>query len=207
METSLIVFYTGGLGGDLAVLPRLHTFIRQLRARASAAVPGARILLLDQGGACAPDVWHCAVTDGRSALVALDGMGVDAAHNDGYAPPDVQDRLGATVNIAVVTSGHPFIRDEVVVCVDDAPPAPLTIDLRPAGRSFLADGVLRLERVVRGQVGEVRLEAGRLVEAAVHHLPPGLPPDPTISGIVDFILAEARLAQKRREQKAQRGRP
>lgn len=200
----MIVLYTGGLGGDLALLPRLYTFIRQLRARASAASPTARTLLLDQGGACAAGVWHCAVTDGRSALVALDGMGFDAARNDGYAPPDAKDRLGPTVNIAIVEPGRPFVRDGIAVCADDARPAPLTIDLRPAGRSFLAGNVLHLEQIAHGQVGEVQLEAGRLVEAAVHHLPPGMPPDPTISGIVDFILAEARLAQKRRDQRERR---
>lgn len=202
MEASLIVLYTGGLGGDLAVLPRLYTFIRQLRTRAVGLNPGVRVLLLDQGGACAPDVWHCGVTDGRSALVALDGMGFDAAHNDGYARADASERLGPNVNIAVIEPGRPLLRDGIAICADDARPAPLTIDLRPARRSFYADGVLHLERIARGQVGEVRLEAGRMVEAAAHYLPPGLAPDPTISGIIDFILAEARYAHKRRERTA-----
>jgi hypothetical protein len=48
------------------------------------------------------------------------------------------------------------------------------------------------------QVGRVRLRAGALEGAEVFDLPDSTEPDPTIAGVVDFVLSEARHAQKRR---------
>lgn len=201
METSLTLLYTGGLRGDLAVLPRLYTFIRQLKARVATLYPGQPVLLIDQGAACAPDMWHCAVSGGRSALLALDGMGYDAAVNDGFAGPHVRDKLGPNVNLAIIDADRPFVRGGVACTVGDGlqTGAPFSIRLDPAPSSRLAGNALYLQTVSAGQVGEVRIEAGRMAEAALHFVPPVLAPDPTIAGIIDFILAEARYTQKKRE--------
>ncbi len=72
---SLTLRYSAGIGGDLALLPRMFTLIQQLRARANQPA-----LLLDLGGTCADSVWHCRATGGRSALIVLDGMGYHAAN-------------------------------------------------------------------------------------------------------------------------------
>jgi hypothetical protein len=77
MEAALTVFYTHRLRGNLALLPRLFTFLRQLRGEHAA---GMRALLIDLGESCAPDVFPCDVTGGRSTLIALDAMGYDAAN-------------------------------------------------------------------------------------------------------------------------------
>jgi hypothetical protein len=73
---ALTVLYTARLRGEIERLPWLYTFLRDLRARAE----GAAVLLLDLGDSCAPGVWHCEVTGGRSMWVALDGMGYHAAN-------------------------------------------------------------------------------------------------------------------------------
>lgn len=197
---ALTLFYTAGLRGDLTGLPRLYTFLRQLKTRVSTLHPNDVQHTIDLGGACAADVWHCGISGGRSALVALDGMGYSAAVNDGYADTNVRTKLGANVNLSVIDAATPWITDGIAFVVgDSASPAPFTVRLDPAPVSRVQSGVLRLASVSAGQVGEVRVEGGRLTESAVHYLPPGTPPDPTISGIIDFILAEARYAQKKRE--------
>src|SRR5690349_16457301 len=66
----LPIIYTYQLRGDLAWLPRLYTFIRQL-AQDIEQEYGTKPLLLDLGEACVPESWHCAATDGRSMLLAL----------------------------------------------------------------------------------------------------------------------------------------
>ena len=96
METPLTILYTHDLRGDLDALPRLYSFLRQLKAHYASeevvqvcaldpAQPPGRILLLDLGESCAPEVWHCQVSGGRSTLVVLDGMGYDAARVDDAA--------------------------------------------------------------------------------------------------------------------------
>jgi len=200
---ALTIFYTAGLRGDLALLPRLHTFLRQLRMRVTTLHPNDVQHTIDLGGACAAEMWHCASSGGRSALVALDGMGYSAAVNDGYADANVRAKLGANVNLSVIDALTPFLTGAIAFVVGDAVPAPLTVRLDSAPVSRLQAGVLRLAGISVGQVGEARVEGGRLVESAVHYLPPGTPPDPTISGIIDFILAEARYAQKKRENRPQ----
>jgi len=244
VETPITILYTYGLRGDLALLPRLFSFIRQLRAHFSAepvklceddpAPAISRILLLDLGESCSPDVWHCAVTGGRSALVALDGMGYDAANVSGLAAPDLREKLGENVRLALVDEEHDWTWEGVRVAVS-APyppealtPTPLpegegltaisqaflplplrergsegegvTILLTPADATYIdADG-LHLRRVQSGQIGMAQIAPRPLILLGqdVFDLPAAAQPDPTIAGIVDFILSEARYTQKRR---------
>jgi hypothetical protein len=191
---ALTVLYTTGLRGDIELLPRLFTFLRDLRARAE----GSQVLLVDLGGSCAPEVWHCAVTGGRSMLIALDGMGYHAANVEGQLTPALRAKMGELTQMALVDAAHPYAHSAAVqVTVNETPAsAPLTVRLDPAAETTFDGRALRLGRVGQGEIGRARLRGGAL-EADVHGLPRAAAPDPTIAGIVDFILSEARYTQKR----------
>lgn len=195
MEKSLTILYTGGLRGDLALLPRLFTFIRRLKAQES-----GRVLLIDAGDACDPAVWHCAVTGGRSMLIALDGMGYDAA----YLPLADEDRvrLGDSVRIAAVDADHPAQLKHVTVSVERDPSAVLTVLLPMGVKTILEEDVLKLGKVSAGEVGRLRLTADAAspvrLTSEVLTLPAETPPDPTIAGVIDFIEREADYARRRK---------
>ncbi len=137
METPLTILYTYGLRGDLDVLPKLYSFLRQLQAHYReevvpvcsldpAQAPG-RVLLLDLGDSCAAEVWHCEVTGGRSTLVVLDGMGYDAARVDEAAVK--RAKLGGGVRIALVDGENPAEIEDVAITAeadqgDSATPPP-----------------------------------------------------------------------------------
>lgn len=197
MEESLTILYTANLNGDLHLLPRLFSQIAQLRQRVS-----GRVVLIDLGGACSDAAWHCAITNGRSMLVALDGMGYDAANVDGFAPPDVRESLGENVRMEVVNSQNDGYIQDIYATIREQtahPHAALTIFMAPQAVTALTDGLLHLQSVDAGQIGMARLHGQRLMETAILALPASAQPDPTIAGIVEFIEAEARYAQKKRE--------
>nr|MCU0511858.1 hypothetical protein [Anaerolineae bacterium] len=146
MET-LHLLYTSHLGGDLARLPRLYTFLEQIEAAHGPA------LRLDLGAGCAPDVWHCQATEGRSVPVVLDGMGYHAANVSGMSA-DSRHKLAAVVNMALVDERHawrydvPPVRDEeVLVCAVPVPALRLCIVLTPAETARLAERTLFLPAV------------------------------------------------------------
>lgn len=192
----LTILYTGGLRGDLALLPRLYTQIKRLRGAESAD----RFLLIDIGDSCSADVWHCAVTGGRSMIVALDGMGYDIVYAELSA--EARAKLGDNVRVDVIAQADAWISSASI----DA--AKLT-----------GDGLI-VPALSAGQVGRVRLElpdvqsftgrrknqpAGdlppewfpKLISNEIFDLPPATPPDPTIAGVIEFILSEARYTQKK----------
>ena len=72
---SLNLLYTANLRGDIALLPRLFTCLQRLKASLEGTT-----LMLDLGGACADEAWHCRDTGGRSMYIVLDGMGYHAAN-------------------------------------------------------------------------------------------------------------------------------
>jgi hypothetical protein len=199
VEKPLTIFYTGGLRGDLALLPRLHTFLRALRAE---LVPtGEQALLFDLGEACAPGVWHCDVTGGRSALLALDALGCDAARADGLSAED-RSRLDANLlRLFPVNADHPWRAGDVCAC---APPSAclagcrLCVALEAAPATALAGHTLQLQGVRAGEVGTARVgPEPALLAASVHLLPTGTLPDATIAAVVDFVLDEARRYAQR----------
>lgn len=215
METPLTILYTGGLRGDLDLLPRLYGFLRQLKAHYSeevvqvchdepARAPGS-FLLLDLGDNCAPDVWHCQVSGGRSTLVVLDGMGFDAARVDDAALK--RAKMGDGVRLALVDADNPHAIEDVLLTAEmgrggiQSRPHSLQIILSPAAETRLDGDQLHLQRIEGGQVGAAQLAniVGRwsLTASGVHDLPRRTLPDPTIAASVDFVLAEARYAQKR----------
>lgn len=198
METSLTILYTHRLRGDLALLPRLHTFIGRLRAEHA---DGGRALLLDLGESCVPEVFPCALTGGRSTLIALDAMGYDAANVRGALAQGDRARLEAMfLNIALIDEAHRLEKQGVVVghAGGDTDGA-LYVEIEGAEATTLADGRLRLAGIDGGQVGMVRLDGDewRLAAEGVFTMPPEVRPTPTISGMIDMILSEARYAQKR----------
>lgn len=221
METSLTVLYTANLRGDLDLMPRLYSFIRQLKAYFSEEAvqlcpddpapenPLTRFLLLDLGDSCAPDAWHCQVTGGRSSLVVLDSMGYDAANVTGFLTPEGRAKLDGTVRVALVDDKHPFQQDwmHIVTAQEKsgtrraAKDEGMMILLQPAKATNYVGNRLSLARVNAGQVGIARICMKKtpfeLEETLVFDLPRRSPPDPTIAGIVDFVTSEARYVQKK----------
>ncbi len=215
METPLTILYSYGLRGDLEVLPKLYSFLRQLEAHYREEVVQVcsldpaqapdRMLLLDLGDSCAADVWHCEVTGGRSTLVVLDGMGYDAARVEAAAVK--RDRMGGGVQIALVDGENPCEIEDVAITAEadqgglQIRPYSLEIVLAPADETRLDGSVLRLAAINGGQVGAARLRriVGRwsLTSHEIHDLPRRVLPDPTISASVEFVISEARYAQQR----------
>lgn len=200
----LNLLYTGNIRGDLHGLPRLYTCLQQLRQQFPAEDGGP--LLLDLGDACAPDVWHCAATGGRSVLIVLDGMGYHAAHV--VLDESERHKLHGVTTLGLVDARRnwryhvPPVRDDgIVVSAQPTPALRLNIVLTPADTSHLSDGTLQLQAVDKGQIGRVQLDlsdAPRLLSAEIVSCPSGLRPDVTIAAAVDFVEEEARHAQRQR---------
>ena len=152
---SLSLLYTATLAGDLALLPRLFTFLGRLKTEA-----GLPILLLDLGGYCSHDVWHCRETGGRSALIALDGMGYDAANVAGALDPETRDSFAEQLTMALVDEGRDWRCQEPstkrVIRATLRPRANwvgLQIVLSPAASTRVEGAVLYLKSVDAGEVG------------------------------------------------------
>lgn len=196
----LNVLYTQRLRGDLDLLPRLHSFLRRLRGRL-AGDDGARVLLLDLGESCVDGAWACDATDGRAVLVGLDAMGFSAANISGVLDAASRAKLAPQVSLGLLDAADP---GGTVYATGG-----LRVDLAPAEATRMTgDGAGPLLRLAAledgGQVGVARVtlavagDSAALVEAAVHSLPPGTSPDPTLAGVVDFIRDEARFYTRRR---------
>jgi hypothetical protein len=212
METSLTIFYTHRLRGELALYPRLYTFLRRLRADHTA---GGRILLLDLGESCSLEVFPCALTGGRSSLIVLDAMGYDAANVDGWLSEENRHKLADShLHMSLVDSTHKAIIHQARVvtrCDSEAighpQPAPaalsaFTICLDPADATALHNTTLHLACLDGGQVGMVQIDRDeilpRLAAHQVFDCPADILPDPTIAAAVEFVLSEARYVQRKR---------
>jgi hypothetical protein len=201
VETSLTILYTHRLRGELALLPRLHTFIGRLRAEHAA---GGRALLIDLGESCTPEVFPCALTGGRSTLIAFDAMGYDAANVRGTLAAEDRARLDAMfLNVVPIDEVHRLEKEGVMIGVavgaaDDA----LYVEIDAADATALDGGHLRLAGIEVGQVGMVRLESSergwRLAAEGVFTMPPDVLPTATISGMIEMILSEAHYTRKKR---------
>ena len=201
----LRLLYTGAIAGDLALLPRLYSFIQGLRAESR--LPA---LLLDLGGSCSDTAWHCRDTGGRSTLIVLDGMGYHAANVAGTLDREARDKLAPQVTMALVDEARDWVCDlpgiHTCLRVGLRPPDDvdcLRISLSPAERARVHGKVLRLQAIHAGQVGEaeVELRGGlALISAEIHTMPPDTPPNPSIAGTVEFVEAEARYFAKQARQ-------
>jgi len=214
----LHILYTYNLHGDLEMLPRLHTFIRYLKSlpisdeeevMICAVQPQTpRVFLLDLGHTCAPDVWHCAATDGRSTLIALDAMGYHAANVADSLTPESRIRLRDNLlGMALVDSNTDWSQDDLIFTarrgVFQTFPS-LSINLTPASSTQLASNMLHLADVRAGQVGTAQVSfltgSPRLIAHAIFDLPSNTAPDPTIAATVDFIRSEARFYSRNHSQ-------
>ncbi|MBL8154750.1 MAG: hypothetical protein JNM70_11250 [Anaerolineae bacterium] len=196
----LRILYTANLRGRIDLLPRLHTFIRRLREGSD----GPRTLLLDLGRSCDDAAWHCAATQGRSMLIALDAMGFDAANVSGQLDPAGHQRLQDNfLNLGLVDETHSWDGGGVMAALSEGSieSAALSILLRPFPMTRVEGRRLNLAEILGGQVGDATLQINHervtLVESVNHDLPSTALPDPTITAAVDFILSEARRFQHR----------
>jgi hypothetical protein len=187
--------YTHGLQGNLRFMPRLQTVLNRLRRDAE------QVYTVDLGDACAPEVWHCAATGGRSMLIALDGMNYTAA-NALALQDEHRARLRHTLTmIKLIDDGAPAKRGRFAFVTDaHSAQADLRVLLHPTERTEIVDGVLHLGAVAPRHIGLVKisLTALDILEFRTVAVPEDTPPDPTTSGMVDFIEMEARLFQSRR---------
>jgi hypothetical protein len=160
-------------------------------------------LLLDLGNSCSPDVWHCAVTGGRSTLIVLDAMGYHAARVslDAGAREKLRDnRLG----LALIDDEHPWQDDNILITADYGRVGSQTLSytlhiaLSPAAETRLDEHRLSLRGVNAAQVGMARLsDEPLLLDHTIDNLPADTLPDPTITATIDFVLNEARLLQRK----------
>lgn len=201
MEAPLTVLYSHAIRGDLNLLPRLYRFLSTLRAQATGTV-----LLVDLGQSCDPEVWPCDVTEGRSTLLVLDAMGYHAANVSGQLSEASRARLAGQVTLALVDADHSHTHEGMILTVRGRPggggrpygrEAPLQIVLAPGEETALQDGVLILAAVSAGEIGVARVD-GDAVQAEVRTLPAATTPDPTIAGVVDLVVEEARYFQDHR---------
>jgi hypothetical protein len=105
--------------------------------------------------------------------------------------------------VTLVDEAHRLEQPGLVVgAADGIADSALYIEIDPAPATQLVDERLRLAGIASGQVGMARLNATeaswRLAADGIFAMPPDTRPTPTISGMIELILAEARYTQKRR---------
>jgi hypothetical protein len=202
--STLTIFYTQNLHGNLKWLPGLHTFIVQQKHQLD-----AHALLIDLGGSCAPDVWHCAATQGRSTLIVLDAMGFHAANVLGVVEEAQREPLRTTLSTGLLDERRswryavPPIKDlDIVVATMPVPALKLCIVAAPAERTWLENRTLQLHSLEPNTVGlvQVDLTKQQILRADALTPPNNLRPDPTISATVDFVEEEARFYQRQKGQ-------
>ncbi len=217
MDAPLTLIYTADIRGNLDLLPRLYILLRQLRATgfededdvlvcAFQPQQERRTLLIDLGGSCADDVWHCAVTGGRSTLTVLDAMGYDAANVAGILSADDRAKLQPIVRLSLVDADHAYEVDGVRIAHAPRPDFDgVQVILQP-GLASRVDGNAVYPAQLRGDVaGIIQLSPvdglPLLASALTFPLPPAAPADPTIAATVDFVLGEARMFEKKQNRR------
>ncbi|MDZ4670629.1 MAG: hypothetical protein SH821_07145 [Phototrophicales bacterium] len=190
------IIYTHQLNGNLTHFPRLFTHIRHI----SAQMP-TKPLLLDLGGSCSPTQWHCETTEGRSVLIVLDAMGYHGANVADMLTPHSYAKLKDRVALALVHETQSAVVKDVLMAVSpyaqngDAPS--LKICLTAGDKTGFVGDWLHLTKIASDEVGVVQID-GDVVHQRIEKVPATTPSDPTISGVVDFVLAEARFYQSKR---------
>lgn len=186
----ITLIYTHNLRGQIDLLPRLYTFIRRLRRDYD------DVVLLDMGGSCAPDAWHCAATGGRSMLIALDAMGFAAANVVGLLSDAARARLPETLALALVDAEQQWERPDLLVTAARAESDKLQVVMQPGATAHLEGDEFYPQVLEAGALGVAVIgrfdAAAELFAHAVHPLPADARPDPTIAGAVEFVLSEAR---------------
>ena len=197
MLDQLTIFYTDNIAGDLALLPRLYTFVQALKRQFD-----PNPLLLDLGKSCVPQAWTCAATGGRSTLVVLDGMGYHAANIIDVLAPDERRKLNGVVSTAMIGETDawryhvpPVHDDGIIVSALPTPALRLCVLLTPAEKTRIDERVLHLQAVEKGVVGVVQVDLSGtpiLTHQSVETLPSDTRATPSITASVDFVESEAR---------------
>jgi hypothetical protein len=226
MSNPLHILYTSNLHGDLDLLPRVQTFLRYLKSlpidesdvMLCAVQPQTpHVLFVDLGNACAPDIWHCTATAGRSTLIALDAMGYHAANATDALTPESRIRLRDNLlGMALVDPENPSHQDNLLFTArrEGSQPLPasgfnsprpegegqgvrVSINLTPASTTHITSNTLHLRDVHAGQIGMAQVSfltgTPTLNAYAIFDVPNDTAPDPTIAATVDFIRSEARF--------------
>lgn len=196
------LLFTQNLHGDLRFLPRLSRVLMHLR------IEDRRSYTVDLGNSCAPDVWHCEATDGRSMLIALDGINYSAANAEGLAEHARPQLSRSLVTLKAVSAAHPDWIERVALVStlpDEAiPGAEMTLVIKPQLEARVTGTMIEFPAVERYRIGRLRVRTDtvpfELVSVETFDVPPTTPPDPVVSGMIDFIEGEARHYQKRRGQ-------
>ncbi|PJF29513.1 MAG: hypothetical protein CUN52_08010 [Phototrophicales bacterium] len=184
------IIYTHNLNGRLEHFPRLFTYIKRLVGGLS-----PKPLLLDLGGSCTTDQWHCRATDGRSALIALDAMGYHAVNIYGLLSANSYAKLKDQVLMTLVHDAQVHIINNVVISLSPTPSMGVwmpQVCLAASDSTHMQDDWLYLQKIAGDEVGVVQIN-GNAIHHSIHKIPANTIPDPTISGVVDFVLAEAKL--------------
>ncbi|MBX3081745.1 MAG: hypothetical protein KF716_08920 [Anaerolineae bacterium] len=219
-NTSVTLIYTAALEGRLALLPKLFTRIRQERQ------PDHLSLLVDLGRSCAAETWICDATEGRGMLVAMDAMGYDAFHigplDALYTQPALVQQIRQIIATPLAAGpwlgkatrkGLTFVMANAAALTPRTEAADLTIGLRlsaearlevtadPRQRILWLDGGMSTHTPLIGRVEMRLLIEPPFLEVTEHRLldlTDDLLPDPTISGVIEFVESEARYALKKR---------
>lgn len=198
--TKATILFTQDLRGDLRFVPKLGRVLWRLRTE------DQNNLTVDLGAACDRSVWHCAATEGRSMLIALDGVNYAAVNAEGLEE-SVRPHLNrALVNLRAVDCNHPA-KVGPFHAVTQLPPAGIpgaqvVLVLEPQDAARVEGNVVFFPRVPRYAIGRMRLTLlpeVEIVSVETLAVPPDTPPDPTLTAMVEFIESEARqYAEKRR---------
>ena len=200
---SITLLYTANIRGDIHMLPRLYTFMQSL-------TPSERqgTLIVDLGNSCADDVWHCTVTQGRSTLIVLDGMGYHAVNSADCLDADQREKVADIVTMGLVDDAHawqyhiPPVSDESIQATlyPTKTSCRLQICLSPAESTYIEGNILYLADIPAQHIGIVQVDIHELpiiTHQEQHKLPPQTPPNPTIVASVEFVESEARYFQKK----------
>lgn len=194
------ILFTQDLRGDLDFVPKLGRMLWRLRAEDQTNVT------VDLGAACDRSVWHCDATDGRSMLIALDGMNYAAANTEGLEE-NVRPHLSrALVGLRAVDRKYPAKLGPFQMVTqlppDGIPDAPLVLVLAPHDSTRVEGNAVFFPRVPRYAIGRVRvalLPKVEIVSVETLTVPPDMPPDPTLTAMVEFIESEARQYAAKRK--------
>ena len=142
-------------------------------------------------------------------LIGLDAMGYRAANVSGSLTAETRTRLRDNLMaMALVDEENSLTDNHVLLTIreggGETQSAPdFRIIMTPSAGTRLESHTLRLASIEAGQVGVVHLgglDHKPLIEAqTIFDLPATTPPDPTITGTVDFILNEARHYRHKNE--------
>jgi hypothetical protein len=199
--STVTLLYTAHLAGEIALLPRLFTLIKQARRTANGPV-----VLLDLGDTCSGESWICRATQGRAPFLVLDSMGYDGAVIGGPEqvpiPPSSLRRLLGNMMMPVILWNRAFqiTRQEITFTIapgnaplpDQAPG--IRIDRSTDGLPDANDPVPTLGDVAQGDLARVdmawpewTIKSARLIKVE-----PNTPIDPTIAAVVELVENEAR---------------